>query len=73
MKLVLGKELRKGDTIRVWWSLRCDTIVKLEPYRGTHEDDPRWEGARIAYFAQLTNRMTIFSDEEFYILNIFED
>jgi hypothetical protein len=31
---VYGKDLKVGDTIKVWWTPTRDTIVSLEPYRG---------------------------------------
>jgi hypothetical protein len=55
---VRGSELKVGDTIEVWWSMKRDTITALKPYKGPLEY--LWpEGARSAKFAVSTLGMTI--------------
>ena len=55
---VKGSELKVGDSIKVWWKPKVDTITALHPYTGplTHLFP---EGAQIAEFAILRGGMTI--------------
>ena len=46
---VMGRDLRVGDVIKVWWSPGHDKIVSLEPYRGPLTCFK--DGAAIARFA----------------------
>lgn len=60
MKHKLGKQLKVGDTIKVWWSGGRDTITALRPYNGPLEY--LWAkdgGARLADFALNKSGMTI--------------
>lgn len=63
MRYKLGKNLHKGDTIRVWWMNTLtdrteDTITKLYKYKGPLEY--LWPaGARIATFSFNQMGMTI--------------
>lgn len=52
----LGKDLRVGDTIEVWWEPREDTITKLVPYTGSIAV---LKGAQLADFEVLNTGMTI--------------
>ena len=49
----LGRQLRVGDTIEVWWGNGRDTITCLRPYSGplSHVWDRYGGGARLADFA----------------------
>lgn len=48
-KNVLGKDLKVGDVIEVWWKPKRDQIIALKPYNNKtmlkiwekHEGDPR--------------------------------
>ena len=58
MKRKLGKELKVGDTIEVWWGR--DRITALRPYNGPLAH--LWAdqgGARLADFALNKTGMTI--------------
>lgn len=60
MAMKLGKDLKVGDTIVVWWANGRDTITALRPYRGRLES--LWKehgGAQLADFAINTVGMTI--------------
>lgn len=63
--VVLGSELKVGDTIKVWWKPNRDVIVSLVPYRGRYERQPDWQGVRSATFGVLKIGMTIFPGETF--------
>jgi len=68
VKHKLGKDLKVGDTIGVWWSGGRDRITRLTPYRGPLEY--LWEndgGARIADFAVNRTGMTIEPGEVFEV------
>lgn len=56
----LGKQLKVGDTIEVWWGNGRDTITRLLPYNGPLAYI--WAehgGARLADFALNKTGMTI--------------
>jgi hypothetical protein len=58
MKRKLGKQLKVGDTVKVWWGR--DTITALRPYKGPLAH--LWAeqgGARLADFALNKVGMTI--------------
>lgn len=61
MTTILGRDLRVGDTISVWWKPKQDTITRIEPYTGPLVS-LLGEGTRIAYFAICTGGMTIPPD-----------
>lgn len=57
---ILGKHLKQGDTIAVWWGAGRDTITDLAPYTGPLRylwDDQG--GAQLAAFALNPVGMTI--------------
>jgi hypothetical protein len=65
----LGKHLKVGDTIAVWWKPGHDTILALEPYHGPLAY--LWEaqgGARLATFAINRSGMTIDPGERFTVV-----
>jgi len=64
--MIDGKDLKIGDTIKVWWSPKRDTILSLEPYEGPLEC---LDGARVAHFAILETGMTIPADESYELIN----
>ena len=55
---VLGKDLKIGDTIKVWWSPNEDTIVSLKPYTGSLKHLFK-DGAQLASFRLYRPGMTI--------------
>lgn len=57
---VLGRDLKVGDTIEVWWSPRRDTILSLRPYTGRLTCFKA--GAKLAEFALNQTGMTIEND-----------
>jgi hypothetical protein len=61
MKRCLGRELKVGDVIRVWWRPGTDIIAALQPYQGPLAY--LWQadgGARLATLVSLPSRkMTI--------------
>jgi hypothetical protein len=65
-EIVLGKDLRVGDTIGVWWQARRDTITELVPYRGKL-DLPA--GTMLATFAVFKTGMTIIGTEDFDVFS----
>ena len=65
----LGKHLKVGDTIEVWWKPGRDTILALEPYHGPLAY--LWEeqgGARLATFVINRSGMTIDPGERFTVV-----
>ena len=62
---VIGRDLRVGDTILVWWRPGRDTIVRFTDYDGRYKSHPGWDGVRLAEFALLKSGMTVFADEDF--------
>jgi len=57
---VLGRDLRVGDTIEVWWQPGRDTITSLYPYKGPLFFHWQYEGgARVAKFGINKTGMTI--------------
>ena len=65
----LGKHLKVGDTIEVWWKPGRDTILALEPYHGPLAY--LWEahgGARLGTFAINRSGMTIDGGEWFTVV-----
>jgi hypothetical protein len=65
MKTVLGKDLKPGDTIEVWWRPKRDTITAIRPYAGRLNLP---EGTQIADFLLSHAGMTIMGDEAFEVL-----
>lgn len=66
MKRKLGKQLKIGDTIKVWWGNGRDTITALRPYNGALAHLWAKEGgARLADFALNKVGMTIEPRMEF--------
>lgn len=60
----LGKDLKAGDTIKVWWYPGQDTIVKIKPYDGPlNHLFP--EGAQLTKFLILKGGMTIDNSETY--------
>ena len=59
-KTKLGKDLKVGDTVGVWWQGGRDTITKLVPYHGalSYLWD-KYGGAQLASFARNQTGMTI--------------
>jgi hypothetical protein len=62
----LGRDVKVGDVIRVWWQPTRDRVTALEPYVGKYADrpleHPDWLGARVATFALLPSRqMTLLA------------
>ena len=68
---VTGKDLRVGDTVKVWWAPKKDTITGFGEYKGRYTHEAPWKGARIAYFALLPVRsgMTILAGDRYEVLN----
>jgi hypothetical protein len=67
--ITLGKNLRVGDTIEIWWRPGRDTITRLTPYTGPLRN--LWDchgGARLAEFALSKTGMTIDPQSEFNVL-----
>lgn len=65
---VLGKDLRPGDTIEVWWQPKRDTIMAIEPYTGPLAY--LWpKGAIIAKFAINRSGMTIDKSDYEEVVN----
>lgn len=68
----LGKNLKVGDTIEVWWSptngkANQDTITRLEKYNGSLAY--LWpKGAKLAYFLYNKTGMTIDNSDYFTIV-----
>ncbi len=67
----LGKQLRIGDTIEVWWGNGRDTITSLRPYTGplSHLWDRYGGVARLADFALNKVGMTIEPQIVFNVLH----
>ena len=65
--MVLGKDLRVGDTIEVWWAPNRDTITELRPYTGrlAHIFP---EGAQLASFAICRGGMTINNADPYAVV-----
>lgn len=74
MTWVLGKDLKVGDTIKVWWSAVTavpneDTITKLIPYTGRLAY--LWpKGAQLASFRYLKSGMTIDNKESYERIDV---
>ena len=65
---MFGRELRVGDTIKVWWAPGRDTIIALSAYQGRLGH--LWpDGARTARFALLKSGMTCGNAEKFETTN----
>lgn len=64
MRQILGKDLKVGDTIEVWWRPRRDTITNLAPYTGPLAYLFK-DGARLAEFAICQSGMTVENDRYF--------
>lgn len=62
MRTVTGAELQVGNTIRVWWGDKRDTIRRFEPRKGDHPDL-----RRVAVFAS-GHGMTISRVEQYHIV-----
>ena len=65
----LGKHLKVGDTIEVWWRPGRDTILAVDAYDGPLAYV--WEaqgGARLAAFAINRSGMTIEPGERFIVV-----
>lgn len=65
----LGRDLREGDTIEVWWQNHRDTITKLTPYAPPTAcglPPGKWQ---IASFALNRTGMTISPDTTYIVLN----
>lgn len=56
LKQVLGKDLKVGDVVKVWWSPGFDKIVGLRPYNGRLDC---LKDAKLADFALYQVGMTI--------------
>lgn len=64
---VLGKDLKTGQAIEVWWSGGRDIITGLRPYAGPLAYlFP--EGAQLAEFAVLKTGMTIDNSDYYRVL-----
>jgi len=61
---ISGKDLRVGDTIKVWWHPHRDTVTALRPYRGplAHLFT---DGAQLADFAICRSGMTIDNGDSY--------
>jgi len=60
MSKKLGRDLKVGDTIKVWWGNGRDTITTLTPYHGSLRH--LWDkdgGAKLADFSLNKVGMTI--------------
>jgi hypothetical protein len=68
-KDVLGKDLKPGDTIKVWWNPGQDTITKLVEYNGPSEFFSNGK-AKIATFALNKTGMTIDNNDWFDLVTI---
>lgn len=69
MRRTLGKHLKVGDTVEVWWHSGRDTILALAPYHGPLAY--LWEaqgGALLATFALNKVGMTIDPGERFTVI-----
>ena len=64
----LGRDLVKGDNIKVWWRPNVDRIVEIRPYRGPYETTIL-QGAQSAVFAILKTGMTIVADDWYEIVD----
>ncbi|BAU40175.1 hypothetical protein [Ralstonia phage RSP15] len=64
---VLGKDLRVGDVIEVFWKPRKDTILELTPYEGALKNIFP-EGAQIAKFV-FVDSMTIENNQTYEVVN----
>ena len=65
---VLGKDLKIGDVIEVWWKPNRDTIIGLKEYTGGISN--LWkDGARLADFAQNRCGMTIDNGALYKVVN----
>jgi hypothetical protein len=64
--VLLGKDLRVGDVIEVWWSAGGDMIASLAPYGGRLRC---LAGARIAELAVSGFGMTLIADEDYYLIS----
>jgi len=63
----LGRELRVGDWVAVWWRPYLDVITHLEPYDG--KLGHAWpNGAQIATFEVNKTGSTIGNDEPFSVV-----
>lgn len=67
-RCVLGRELRVGDVVRVWWREGGDMITALDPYTGPFSA-VMGEGARVARFAVYAPGMTIDPEMSFAVVN----
>lgn len=70
---VLGSELKRLDTIKVWWSgggvidgSNVDTIVEIKEYTGPLKYLFPEHGAQVAVF--IVTRMTIDNSQYYYRL-----
>lgn len=66
-KKVLGKDLKIGDIMEVWWEPNHDTITNIR-YRDEKYKINVYKGFTVAEFAINRKGMTIFPDEVFDIL-----
>lgn len=62
MRTVTGASLQVGDTIRVWWGDKRDTIRRFEPRAGDRPDLQQ-----VAVFAS-GHGMTISRIEQYHII-----
>jgi hypothetical protein len=62
----ITEELKVGDTIKVWWNPKRDTIIRIEPYVGPLKIA---RNAVIAYFGICRGGMTMFPGEEYEVVN----
>lgn len=62
MRTVTGADLQVGDTVRVWWGDKRDTIRRFEPRAG---DDPDLQ--QVAVFASGYG-MTICCFEQYHLI-----
>lgn len=66
----LGKDLKVGDIIEVWWSPKRDIITKLTDYNGPLNYCLNIGGkARLASFEINKTGMTIEPNARFEVLN----
>lgn len=69
IKHIQGRDLKIGDTVKVWWTPGRDTITRFEEYTGVYKDKKEWNGVRIVKFAiNNTGGMTVFPHEIFELV-----
>lgn len=66
-RMVEGRNLKRGDTLAVWWGSRRDVITDLRSY-GPSNLPFDMTDARIATFALLGDGMTIFPDHNYEVI-----